>query len=166
VISVPKTRTIPGAILLAALLPAVIAGCAGGSSNSSNPSGGGSASASTSSADSDQVASKPVQNYLDAMKTKDVAKAKDQLCPALQAGFESNATKASGDFANTFTVTNATVTTVQPGSIDRTVTAAVTAKPKATNKPVPLSVEFTVHKADGGWCISKEALAPTPTPSA
>jgi hypothetical protein len=146
----------------------VLAGCASGSSNSSNgaaASAGTSSGSSGTSADSDQVASRPVQNYLDAMKTKDVAKGKEQMCPALQAGFLSNATKASGDFADTFTVSGASITRVQPGDIDRKVATSLTLKAKATAKTKPAALEFTVHKMNGGWCISMEALGPTPTPT-
>lgn len=113
-----------------------------------------------------------VQSYLDAMKAKDVAQGRSQLCAVLQEAFEAAATGPNGDFAKHFTVPAAVITDVRASGDRQEVGASITVDANGKNSPV--NMIFTVARADGGWCIAGEAqaaadampggAAPTPSP--
>ncbi|MDG4765195.1 hypothetical protein O7632_13980 [Solwaraspora sp. WMMD406] len=102
-----------------------------------------------------------VHDYLDAMRAKDVALGRAQLCPATQLIFDSSATSANGDFAPHFTVPEAEITDTRQVPVGHEVTATVTVATGTVVTPVELL--FTVTPVDDGesWCIHDETLAPT-----
>jgi hypothetical protein len=147
-----------------------LAGCDGSSSDkASTPraaassavatTGAASSSAPPSDEAADAAAQGTVQNYLDAMKAKDVAKGRAQMCPAGQADFDKAATTPNGDFADTFTVNAVKVDKVERSGDDRKVTATLTATTKSTKQKKSVSVKFTLQSSGGSWCISGEELA-------
>ena len=99
---------------------------------------------------------KPVEEYLVAMRAKDVNKGREQLCEGMRATFDQNATGPDGDFASHFTVPRASVVTVAGAGDSREVTASVTVQ--AQGQATAISVLFTVSPFDGGWCIAAEKL--------
>jgi hypothetical protein len=106
-----------------------------------------------------------VQQYLDAMRTKDVRKARTQLCPVLHPGFDQAATGPNGDFARHFTVPTARIVDVRARGGKQEVTATLTVS--TGGRRVVRSLKFTVARSDSGWCIDGESpvAAPRPTPS-
>ncbi|MFY1686891.1 hypothetical protein [Plantactinospora sp. WMMB782] len=111
-----------------------------------------------------QRARERVQAYLDAMRAKSVADGREQLCEPLRESFDQAATGPNGDFARHFSVTAATITDVRANGADQDVSTSITVK--AGGKAVPTKVLFTVARADGQWCIAKEAVGGhTPAPS-
>jgi hypothetical protein len=98
-----------------------------------------------------------VQNYLDAMKLKDVAQGRLQLCAVMQDAFDTAATGPNGDFAKHFTVPQAVITDVRTSGDRQEVGASITVD--ANGKSVPVDIVFTVARTDGGWCIAGEAPA-------
>ncbi len=146
-----------------------LAGCSGSSPDkTSTPQAAVSSAVATTGAASpsapsdeaaDAAAQGTVQNYLDAMKAKDVAKGRAQMCPAGQADFDKAATTPNGDFADTFTVNTVKVDKVERSGDDRKVTATLTATTKSTKQKKSVSVKFTLQSAGSAWCISGEELA-------
>lgn len=105
-----------------------------------------------------------VQAYLDAMKAKSVADGREQLCVPLQAAFDQSATGPNGDFARHFSVTAASITDIRANGADQNVSTSITVK--VGGRATPTKVLFTVARADGQWCIAKEAIGGnTPPPS-
>jgi hypothetical protein len=98
-----------------------------------------------------------VQNYLDAMRAKDVTKGRAQLCPEMYEIFDKSATGANGDFADHFTVRVVAITDVRPSGGNHQVRANVTVT--ASGQSLPVNLLFTVTRAAGDWCIAGE----TPT---
>ncbi|MET8371699.1 nuclear transport factor 2 family protein [Micromonospora sp. DT68] len=143
------------------LLPAALVGCG---------IGGG---------DKDESAAKPerapaeeaatrsrerVQAYLDAMIAKDVAAGRSQLCALLHESFDLAATGPNGDFADHFTVPEASIADVRssPRGQEVSVSVSVTAGKKKITRPLV----FTVTRDGGDWCIAAEAPGGVPAGSA
>lgn len=150
----PHRRVATGAALLA-LLPVTLAGCGltGG-----DHSDGGSGSGTPQKAPAEEAAAKSrerVQAYLDAMAAKDVDAGRSQLCAPAQAAFDAAATGPNGDFADHFTVPQATITDVRSGSHGQEVSTAVTVAAGGRKATRPLL--FTVTRSGADWCIDGEA---------
>ncbi|MFD6567337.1 nuclear transport factor 2 family protein [Micromonospora profundi] len=105
-----------------------------------------------------------VQAYLDAMIAKDVAAGRSQLCALLHEGFDIAATGPNGDFADHFTVPEASITDVRssPRGQEVSVSVSVTAGKKKITRPLV----FTVTRDGGDWCIAAEAPGGVPAGSA
>ncbi|KOX06771.1 nuclear transport factor 2 family protein [Micromonospora profundi] len=105
-----------------------------------------------------------VQAYLDAMIAKDVAAGRSQLCALLHEGFDLAATGPNGDFADHFTVPEASITDVRssPRGQEVSVSVSVTAGKKKITRPLV----FTVTRDGGDWCIAAEAPGGVPAGSA
>ncbi|MFC4145910.1 hypothetical protein ACFO0M_06555 [Micromonospora mangrovi] len=152
------------AVAALALLPFALAGCGDDDEKSGTPSTGAAR------APAEEAAAKSrerVQAYLDAMTAKDVAAGRSQLCAPMQAAYDANATGPNGDFADHFTVPQATITDVRSGAhgeeVSTSVTVAVGAR-KATR-----ALLFTVTRSGADWCIAGETPGgntpePTTTP--
>jgi hypothetical protein len=144
----------------------VLTGCGGSTpvpdasstANSTSSTAPAAASSVSPGVDADAAARVPVDNYLSAMKAKDVGKGREQLCASLQAGFDKAATGPNGDFADHFVVNQAQVDKVEQAGNDRKVTATITAAPKSGGSSQTISVRFTVQSVSSSWCISNEAL--------
>jgi len=105
-----------------------------------------------------------VEAYLAAMKAKQPADGREQLCAPLQESFDQGATGPNGDFAKHFSVSAATITDVRANGADQDVSTSITVK--VSGKATAMKVLFTVARADGQWCIAKEAIGGhTPAPS-
>ncbi|HEX2771361.1 MAG TPA: hypothetical protein VHN18_02885 [Micromonosporaceae bacterium] len=106
-----------------------------------------------------------VQQYLDAMRAKDVRKGRTQLCPVLHPVFDQAATGPNGDFARHFTVPVATIVDVRARGGKQEVVASVTVS--TGGRRMVRALKFTVARGDTGWCIDGEvpATAPGPAPS-
>jgi hypothetical protein len=106
-----------------------------------------------------------VQQYLDAMRTKDVQKGRAQLCPLLHPTFDQAATGPNGDFARHFRVSAARIVDVRARGGKHEVVASVTVA--AGQRRMVRSLAFTVALGDSGWCIDGEepVAAPAPLPS-
>ncbi|MFR9779760.1 hypothetical protein ACL02O_27350 [Micromonospora sp. MS34] len=146
-------RVAAGAALLA-LLPAALTGCglAG-----LGDSGSGSGSAGQQKAPAEEAAAKSrerVQAYLDAMAAKDVDAGRSQLCAPAQPSFDAAATGPNGDFADHFTVPEATITDVRSGAHGQEVSTAVTVAVGSHKATRPLL--FTVTRSGADWCIAGE----------
>lgn len=126
-----------------ALVVPVLAGCG----TDDGPGGGG-----PSPEDAAAEARQRVQSYLDAVKAKDVAAGRAQLCPVLHESFDQVATGPNGDFAEHFTVSAAVITDVRVRDSDHEIGAAVT----VSGRPDPIGLRFTVTRTEGGWCIADE----------
>ncbi|HEY0697309.1 MAG TPA: hypothetical protein VGD43_05810 [Micromonospora sp.] len=114
-----------------------------------------------------QQARERVQAYLDAVKAKQVAAGREQLCAPLQAAFDASATGPNGDFAEHFTVAAATIDEVRPGD-GRKPEVSATVTVSAGGRDVPVSLVFTVARNEGRWCIADErqgqpSAAPRPS---
>ncbi|MFB9544089.1 outer membrane protein assembly factor BamD [Micromonospora sagamiensis] len=118
-----------------------------------------------------------VQAYLDAMVAKDVAAGRSQFCATAHAAFDAAATSPNGDFAAHFTVPEATVTDVRPGSRGQEVSTSVTVS--VGGRSTTRALLFTVTRSGADWCIAEEApgdpsapgspsegASPAPTPTA
>lgn len=110
-----------------------------------------------------------VQGYLDAMRAKDVAKGRLQLCSLLHPTFDQVATGPNGDFARHFTVRSATIVEVQPRAGKQEVLTAVTVA--IGRRRISRALRFTVAKDGEAWCIDGEVpvaapatAGPSPTP--
>jgi hypothetical protein len=110
-----------------------------------------------------------VQSYLQAMKAKDVLQGRSQFCAVLQNAFDTAATSPNGDFADHFTVSDATITEVRADGDAQKAHTLITVA--ADGKSSSLIIDFTVTKIDGVWCIAgempgdaKASGAPTPNP--
>ncbi|NES29549.1 hypothetical protein GCE86_16925 [Micromonospora terminaliae] len=155
-------RAVAGAALLA-LLPVTLAGCGlgGGDDAPDSPASG------SQRAPAEEAAAKSrerVQAYLDAMAAKDVDAGRSQLCAPMQSAFDAAATGPNGDFADHFTVPQATITDVRSGpqgeEVSTSVTVAVGSR-KATR-----SLLFTVTRSGADWCIAGETPGGnTPSPA-
>ncbi|MEU0156034.1 hypothetical protein [Micromonospora fulviviridis] len=146
-------RAVAGAALLA-LLPVTLAGCGlgGGEDAPDSPA------SQSQRAPAEEAAAKSrerVQAYLDAMAAKDADAGRSQLCAPMQAAFDAAATGPNGDFADHFTVPQATITDVRSGphgeEVSTSITVAVGTR-KATR-----SLLFTVTRTGADWCIAGEA---------
>jgi len=106
-----------------------------------------------------------VQQYLDAMRTKDVRKGRAQLCSVLYPTFDQAATGPNGDFARHFTVTAARIVDVRARGGKQEVVASLTVT--AGERRMARSLAFTVALGDSGWCIDGEVpvAAPSARPS-
>jgi hypothetical protein len=130
--------------------------------------GGEKSSAPTSLAAPDAVAEgaapsrERVQQYLDAMRAKDVRKGRTQLCPVLHAGFDQSATGPNGDFARHFTVRAATIVDVRRNGGKHEVVASVTVS--ADGRRMVRALKFSVARGEAGWCIDGEVPVALPRP--
>jgi hypothetical protein len=106
-----------------------------------------------------------VQDYLDAMRAKDVAQGRSQLCPGLHRAFDQAATGPNGDFARHFTVPAARILEVRARGGKQEVLASVTVA--VGRRTAARSLRFTVAKGEAGWCIDSElpVVPPSPRPS-
>ncbi|MCW3842378.1 hypothetical protein ONA70_19960 [Micromonospora yasonensis] len=149
----PHRRVATGAALLA-LLPLALTGCGLGGGDDA----GGSDSGPQQKAPAEEAAAKSrerVQAYLDAMAAKDVDAGRSQLCAPAQTAFDDAATGPNGDFADHFTVPQATITDVRSGPHGQEVSTAVTVAVGSRKATRPLL--FTVTRSGADWCIAAEA---------
>ncbi|WP_229400248.1 hypothetical protein [Micromonospora okii] len=150
-----------GAALVAtlAILPLALLGCGSGDEEEAGRPGR---------APAEEAATKSrerVQAYLDAMIAKDVAAGRNQLCAPSQTGFESAATGPNGDFADHFTVSEATITDVRPGTRGQEVSTEITVT--AGSRKASRALLFTVTRSGADWCVAGEAPGGhTPAPAA
>ncbi|MEU5913804.1 nuclear transport factor 2 family protein [Micromonospora sp. NPDC047527] len=105
-----------------------------------------------------------VQAYLDAMTAKDVAAGRSQLCALLHDGFDAAATGPNGDFADHFTVPEATITDVRSGPRGQEVSVSVSVT--AGKSKITRPLVFTVTRDGGDWCIAEEAPGGAPAAGA
>jgi hypothetical protein len=169
--SVSRFRLLPLAAL-GALAAALATGCANDSGSSSDaaatPSSSAAATPSASSAGSDEDEARGVvQKYLEAMKAKDLAKGKEQMCPALHDQFDKVASGDEGDFSPKLILKEQSITKVEPKGDDGhrvTTTMVLQAKASGTN-PVKADIAFDVHKLGDLWCIYNEEIVGKPTPA-
>ncbi|MFU8872503.1 hypothetical protein [Micromonospora sp. SL4-19] len=146
-------RVAAGAALLA-LLPAALAGC--GLMGEDGTVGAAATDAQRAPADEAAAKSRErVQAYLDAMAAKDVDAGRSQLCAPAQAAFDAAATGPNGDFADHFTVPQATITDVRSGPQGQEVSTSITVAAGSRKATRPLL--FTVTRSGADWCISAEA---------
>jgi hypothetical protein len=147
-------------------LAVLLSGCTTGGAAPTPPTA---ATATATPAAGGAEAEEPVRGYLDAMRAKDVAQGRAQLCPATREIFDTSATGPGGDFAEGFTVTRAWIDDSRPVAVGYQVTATVTVAVADATSEVGLL--FTVTPAgDDSWCIQDEtsvppADGPTPTPA-
>ncbi|MFG1711434.1 hypothetical protein [Micromonospora sp. NPDC049203] len=151
-------------LALLAFLPVALAACG------SNGQEGGDARPSEK-APAEEAAAKSrerVQAYLDALTARDADAGRSQLCAPMHAAFDSAATGPNGDFADHFTVPQATITDVRSGPNGQEVSASVTVT--AGSRTAARSLLFTVTRNGADWCISGEVpvdtpVEPTPEPA-
>ncbi|PTA43942.1 hypothetical protein [Micromonospora sp. RP3T] len=146
-------RVVTVAVVLA-LLPVALTACG---DDRSAGSADDSASA-TRQAPAQEAATKSrerVQAYLDALAARDVAAGRSQLCAPLQATFDTAATGPNGDFADHFTVPQATITDVRTGPHGQEVSASITVA--AGSETATRALLFTVTRTGADWCIAGEA---------
>ncbi|MBB5115292.1 hypothetical protein AB0K27_16405 [Micromonospora echinospora] len=149
--------------LALALTPAALAACGSGDK--------GAATAPSGRAPAEEAAAKSrerVQAYLDALTARDADAGRSQLCAPMHAAFDAAATGPNGDFADHFTVPDATITDVRSGPNGQEVSASVTVA--AGSRKATRSLLFTVTRNGADWCISGEAprdrtAEPTADPS-
>ncbi|GAB3088236.1 hypothetical protein [Micromonospora schwarzwaldensis] len=144
-------RKMATATVLLALLPVALTACGDDETTE------GSAPA-TQQAPAREAAAKSrerVQAYLDALTARDVAAGRSQLCAPLQAAFDTSATGPNGDFADHFTVPQATITDVRTGPRGQEVSASVTVA--AGSRTATRALLFTVTRTGADWCIAGEA---------
>ncbi len=143
------------AVLLVAglLAPFALTACSFGDDDSGDAGAGGIQATE----DAGKLARERVQAYLDAMRAKDVAAGREQLCAALRDSFDVAATGSTGDFAKHFKVTSTRITDVTPDGGRQRVGGAVTVK--IGTRSVNRAVDFSVVPVDGAWCIADEAPA-------
>ncbi|MEH1011576.1 hypothetical protein V6U90_00380 [Micromonospora sp. CPCC 206060] len=157
---VPRIRRVALATVLVAL-PVGLAGCGlGGGDPADEP-----ADDRPTVEEAATRARERVQAYLDAMKAKDPAAGRAQLCDPMHEAFDAAATGPNGDFATHFTVGDAAVTEVRDTERGQQVAATVTVT--VAGKPRSSGLLFTVTRSAGQWCISGETVgtAAAPTPS-
>lgn len=136
-------------LALLALLPAALAACGSGDQGGDTPP--------TGKAPAEEAAAKSrerVQAYLDALTARDAAAGRSQLCAPMHAAFDSAATGPNGDFADHFTVPEATITDVRSGPNGQEVSASITVA--AGSRKAARSLLFTVTRNGADWCISGE----------
>ncbi|GIG90092.1 Rv0361 family membrane protein [Plantactinospora endophytica] len=144
-------RRVVGVVAVLAMLPLGLTGCGLLDGFGSEPD-----VTTTPVDDGPDRARERVQAYLDAMKAKSVTDGREQLCEPLRESFDQAATGPNGDFAKHFSVSAATITDVRANGADQDVSTSITIK--ASGKATPTKVLFTVARADGQWCIAKEAI--------
>ncbi|MET7470625.1 hypothetical protein ACFYON_00050 [Micromonospora sp. NPDC005686] len=136
------------ALAVLTLLPAGLAACGSGDGGGATLSG---------KAPAEEAAAKSrerVQAYLDALTARDADAGRSQLCAPMHAAFDSAATGPNGDFADHFTVPQATITDVRSGPNGQEVSASVTVA--AGSRTAARSLLFTVTRNGADWCISGE----------
>ncbi|AYF26278.1 hypothetical protein CSH63_02115 [Micromonospora tulbaghiae] len=136
-------------LALLALLPVALAACGSGGQGGDTPPSG--------KAPAEEAAVKSrerVQAYLDALTARDAAAGRSQLCAPMHAAFDSAATGPNGDFADHFTVPEATITEVRSGPNGQEVSASITVA--AGSRKAARSLLFTVTRTGADWCISGE----------
>ncbi|WP_174536040.1 hypothetical protein [Micromonospora chalcea] len=151
------------ALALAFALTPALAACGSGPD--------GAATAPSGRAPAEEAAAKSrerVQAYLDALTARDADAGRSQLCAPMHAAFDAAATGPNGDFADHFTVPDATITDVRSGPNGQEVSASVTVA--AGSRKATRSLLFTVTRNGADWCISGEvprdpAAEPTADPS-
>ncbi|WP_431875242.1 hypothetical protein [Micromonospora marina] len=138
-------------LALLALLPAALAACGSGGQDGGDTPPSGKAPAEEAAAKSRER----VQAYLDALTARDAAAGRSQLCAPTHAAFDSAATGPNGDFADHFTVPEATITEVRSGPNGQEVSASITVA--AGSRKAVRALQFTVTRSGADWCISGEA---------
>ncbi|MEW2441690.1 hypothetical protein [Micromonospora marina] len=138
-------------LALLALLPAALAACGSGGQDGGDTPPSGKAPAEEAAAKSRER----VQAYLDALTARDAAAGRSQLCAPMHAAFDSAATGPNGDFADHFTVPEATITEVRSGPNGQEVSASITVA--AGSRKAVRALQFTVTRSGADWCISGEA---------
>ncbi|MET7969668.1 hypothetical protein [Micromonospora sp. NPDC005305] len=146
-------RAVAGVALLA-LLPVTLAGCGLGDGDDA-PGGPASQSQRAPAEEAAAKSRERVQAYLDAMAAKDVDAGRSQLCAPMQTAFDGAATGPNGDFADHFTVPQATITDVRSGPHGEEVTTSVSVA--VGSRKATRSLLFTVTRTGADWCISGEA---------
>lgn len=144
-----------------AILPLGLTACglSDGSGGSGGSDGSGGVAPSPSSVPVDDGARESrelVQRYLDAMRVKDVESGRGQLCAAMHEAFDRGATGPNGDFADHFTVTEATIVDIRPNAGGQEVSTAITVE--SGGRSLPAKIMFVVARGDGGWCIADEQV--------
>ncbi|MEU7762098.1 MULTISPECIES: hypothetical protein [Micromonospora] len=139
-----------------ALLPAALAACGSGGQDGGDTPPSGKAPAEEAAAKSRER----VQAYLDALTARDAAAGRSQLCAPMHAAFDSAATGPNGDFADHFTVPEATITEVRSGPNGQEVSASITVA--AGSRKAARSLLFTVTRNGADWCISGEVPGDAP----
>ena len=137
-------------LVVLALLPAALAACGSGGQDGKDAPPSGKAPAEEAAAKSRER----VQAYLDALTARDAAAGRSQLCAPMHAAFDAAATGPNGDFADHFTVPDATITDVRSGPNGQEVSASVTVA--AGSRKATRSLLFTVTRNGADWCISGE----------
>lgn len=152
------------ALLSTAVLALAATGCGG---EDSSASGSPSSAPAKNTTPPDDRAKQTVQLYLDAMKTKDVAKGKQQFCPAMHQKFDETATSEDGDFNQDFTLEQGSITKVEPASNEerKVSTSLVVKSKKAGTNPVKAEIVYSVHELGDIWCIFNEEIVGTPVPA-
>jgi hypothetical protein len=136
---------------------------AAGTPTNAAPANSAAPSPTAATVEGEQESRERVQNYVDAMKAKSVAKGREQLCEPLRPQFDKAATSRNGDFAKHFTVSEAKLTDVRSAGEDREV--GVDLVLAAQGQKVPVSLVFTVKQLGGTWCIANEKIAGNPSAS-
>ncbi|MFB9239566.1 hypothetical protein ACFFWC_29220 [Plantactinospora siamensis] len=154
---------VPRPALLAAVLLLAPLGLTACSLGGGGDSGGGGGIGQQPTEDAGQQARERVQAYLDALKVRNVATAREQLCAPLRDSFDASATGPGGEFAKYLTVTGARVTGVTPEGGRQRVTSAVSVR--VGKQSLNRSLSFAVQPVDGAWCIAEEAPAATDAPA-
>ncbi|MFJ8832229.1 hypothetical protein [Micromonospora aurantiaca] len=139
-----------------ALLPAALAACGSGGQDGGDTPPSGKAPAEEAAAKSRER----VQAYLDALTARDAAAGRSQLCAPMHAAFDSAATGPNGDFADHFTVPEATITEVRSGPNGQEISASITVA--AGSRKAARSLLFTVTRNGADWCISGEVPGDAP----
>ncbi|MEV6519904.1 hypothetical protein ACFWDK_31280 [Micromonospora chalcea] len=137
------------ALALAFALTPALAACGSGDE--------GAATAPSGRAPAEEAAAKSrerVQAYLDALTARDADAGRSQLCAPMHAAFDAAATGPNGDFADHFTVPDATITDVRSGPNGQEVSASVTVA--AGSRKATRALLFTVTRNGADWCISGE----------
>ncbi|WBC07116.1 hypothetical protein [Micromonospora sp. WMMA1947] len=137
-------------LVVLALLPAALAACGSGGQDGKDAPPSGKAPAEEAAAKSRER----VQAYLDALTARDAAAGRSQLCAPMHAAFDSAATGPNGDFADHFTVPEATITEVRSGPNGQEVSASITVA--VGSRKAARSLLFTVTRTGADWCISGE----------
>ena len=154
------------AVMSAAMLALAMSAC--GSDEPSSASGDPSSAPSSKAAKApEDRARETVQVYLDAMKSKDVAKGKQQFCPALHEKFDKTATSEDGDFSQDFALEQSSITKVEAAGNDgHTVsTSLVVHSKKEGANAVKADINYSVHQLGDLWCIYNEEIVGTPSPA-
>lgn len=147
-------------VVTLAIAGAVLSAC--GLGGGPGGAGGGSTAGGKPSEDAAALARATVQDYLDAMESKEPTAGRSKLCAPLHASFDQSATGPNGDFAGHFTVTSAEITEVTADGGRQRVNTVVQAT--AGKQTFTRGIMFVVTPVDGTWCISDEAPGETSAP--